>query len=159
MQDIHVPTWSAQYMDVTRRRLAQMVPQCPQDRHSGKTRRWKNPIVPTAYMYESDRLDGLGSGYRSSGAPSTFVSALQKQAPTMAVDKQGRILVNGPNFEHYMAMIPLLARQFDDLPGGDPTGGTCLARVLRYSQQNPDLCRPGPGYAESSAVRCQQGPV
>ena len=54
----------------------------------------------------------------------------------MAVDKQGRILVNGPNFEHYMYMDmpPLLAAQLDDLPGGDPTGGTRLARVLRYVQ-------------------------
>ena len=84
-------------------------------------------------------LTGLGSGYRSSGAPSAFVAAIQKQAPSMEGDKQGRILANGPKFEHYMDMIPLLARQFDDLPGGDPTGGTCLARVLRYSQQHPAI--------------------
>ena len=35
------------YMDVIRRRLAQMVLQCPQqDRPSGNTRRWKNPHRP-----------------------------------------------------------------------------------------------------------------
>ena len=33
-----------------------------------------------------------------------------------------------------MDMAPLLAAQLDDLPGGAPTDGTCLARVLRYSQ-------------------------
>ena len=44
-------------------------------------------------------LDGIGSGLSISRAASTFVTSVQKQAPEgLAVDKQGRILVNGPNF-------------------------------------------------------------
>ena len=29
--------------------------------------------------------------------------------------------------------------QLDDLPGGNPTDGTCVARVLRYSQKHPRI--------------------
>ena len=61
-------------------------------------------------------LDGCGFGYSSSRANSAFVTAVQKQAPTMTVDKHGRILVHGPNFEYYMDLVPLLAAQLDDLP-------------------------------------------
>ena len=99
----------------------------------------QGPSSPQCMRVTDLTCTGLGSGYRSSGAPSAFVAAIQKQAPSMEGDKQGRILANGPKFEHYMDMIPLLARQFDDLPGGDPTGGTCLAQVLRFSQQNPRI--------------------
>jgi hypothetical protein len=50
-------------------------------------------------------------------------------SPWITVDKQGKILVNGPNYEHYMDMIQMLAVQLDDLPGGNPTDGKCVARV------------------------------
>ena len=55
---------------------------------------------------------------------------VQKQAPEgLTVDQERKILVNRPDYEHYMDMIPMLAVQLDDLPGGNPTDGTCVATV------------------------------
>jgi hypothetical protein len=72
------------------------------------------------------------------------------------MDKQGRkILVNGPDYEHYMDMIPMLAVQLDDLPGGNPTDGTCVARVLRYSQKHPRISAD----LVPEMVRAQQSPA
>ncbi len=85
-------------------------------------------------------MGGIGSGLSISRAASAFVTSVQKQAPDgLAVDKQGKILVNGPNYEHYMDMIQMLAVQLDDLPGGNSTNGACVARVLRYSQKHPRI--------------------
>ena len=74
-------------------------------------------------------LGGVGSGLSISRATSAFVTSVQKQAPGgLTMDKQGnKILVNGPDYEHYMDMIPMLAVQLDDLLGGNPTDGTCVA--------------------------------
>ena len=67
-------------------------------------------------------LGGMGSGLSTSRAASAFVTYVQKQAPEgLTVDQERKILVNGPDYEHYMDMIPMLAVQLDDLPGGNPS--------------------------------------
>ena len=93
------------------------------------------------YPMRATDLGGVGSGLSISRATSAFVTSVQKQAPDgLTMDKQGnKILVNGPDYEHYMDMIPMFAVQLSDLPGGNPTDGTCVARVLRYSQKHPRI--------------------
>ena len=106
---------------------------------------WRDPAIlaePPSFhqpMRATD-LGGMGSGLSTSRAASAFVTYVQKQAPEgLTVDQERKILVNGPDYEHYMDMIPMLAVQLDDLPGGNPTDGTCVARVLRYSQKHPRI--------------------
>ena len=106
---------------------------------------WRDPGIlaePHSFhqrMRATD-LGGMGSGLSTSRAASAFVTYVQKQAPEgLTVDQERKILVNGPDYEHYMDMIPMLAVQLDDLPGGNPTDGTCVARVLRYSQKHPRI--------------------
>ena len=69
----------------------------------------------------------------------TLLAAIQKQAPVLPVDKNGRIQLHGSSFEHYMDLVPSLAMQFNALPGASEGAGTCLEGVLRYSKMHPRI--------------------
>jgi len=60
-------------------------------------------------------LGGSGSGLSVSRAASAFLTYVQRQAPDgLEMDKvKKKIDVNGPEYEHYMDMIPMLAVQLD----------------------------------------------
>ena len=93
--------------------------------------------APPPSLRSQDLDLSWGGTHSRTRGMTVLVAAVQKQAPSLPVDKHGRLLLTGASFEHYMDTVPTLAQQLDDLPGEDRDGGSSLAEALRYSQQHP----------------------
>ena len=90
--------------------------------------------APPPHLRSAD-LDRSLSATRHSAQ----LAGIQKQAPVLPVDKNGRIQLHGSTFEHYMDLIPSLAMQFDALSGAYEGAGTCMEGVLRFSKMHPRI--------------------